>query len=402
MTLARPARVECRRSVAGDPPCRSLDPASAARRRCRPAARVLEHRAEERDEPTCRAITRSPGACASASRRARPRPVSGSTISGSLAREFGVTLMTLRQALELLERDGPHRAAPRTRHLRRAPSDRLRHPAAPRASRATSPPRARTWPRGCSGSRFGAAGSPGGPRARPAAARARVLAVERLRLVDGPPDEPAALLPAGARSARRWRKADLAVTPLRQVLDVQARHRHHGARARASPRCGLGRARRAGARLPRAASPPSAPTASRSTPAGAADRLRSRLHPGRPLPDHPGASVRPVINRSEQTQRSLVMKILVMIKQVPDTATQVKIAGDGRADRHRRHHLDRLALRRVRRRGGAADQGEARPGRGGRRLARPRPRQGGAALLPGHGRDRAIHLNDPAWTAPTR
>src|SRR3989442_13334549 len=48
--------------------------------------------------------------------------------------------------------------------------------------------------------------------------------------------------------------------------------------------------------------------------------LRPRLHPGRPLPDHPRTPCR----------RSDVMKILVTVKQVPDTATQVKIAADGK------------------------------------------------------------------------
>ena len=56
------------------------------------------------------------------------------------------------------------------------------------------------------------------------------------------------------------------------------------------------------------------------------------------------------------------MKILVLVKQVPDTATQVKVAGDGRGIDADRDHLDRLAVRRVRRRGGAPDQGEARTG----------------------------------------
>src|SRR5216117_2023780 len=50
-------------------------------------------------------------------------------------------------------------------------------------------------------------------------------------------------------------------------------------------------------------------------------RLRSRLHPGRSLPDHPRTALRAIRARSER------MKIVVAIKQVPDTATQVKIAG---------------------------------------------------------------------------
>ena len=87
-----------------------------------------------------------------------------------------------------------------------------------------------------------------------------------------------------------------------------------------------------------------------------------------------------------QPRGDRVLKILVMVKQVPDTATQVKISGDPKAIETTGHHLDRLPLRRVRHRGGAPDQGEARPGRGGGGDAGPRPGQGGAALLPGHGR----------------
>src|SRR5204862_213801 len=52
-----------------------------------------------------------------------------------------------------------------------------------------------------------------------------------------------------------------------------------------------------------------------------AGRLRSRLHPRRPLPHHAGAPLR----------RSGLVKILVAVKQVPDTATQVKISADPRA-----------------------------------------------------------------------
>jgi hypothetical protein len=53
------------------------------------------------------------------------------------------------------------------------------------------------------------------------------------------------------------------------------------------------------------------------------------------------------------------MKILVTVKQVPDTATQVKIGGDGKQIDTAGITVDRLALRRVRRGGGAADQGES-------------------------------------------
>src|SRR5207245_10917908 len=56
-----------------------------------------------------------------------------------------------------------------------------------------------------------------------------------------------------------------------------------------------------------------------------ARRLRSRPHPRRPLPDHPRTPLRAVRARSD------LMKIVVAIKQVPDTATQVKIGGDQKA-----------------------------------------------------------------------
>src|SRR6266403_1332770 len=47
-----------------------------------------------------------------------------------------------------------------------------------------------------------------------------------------------------------------------------------------------------------------------------AGRLRSSLHPRRPLPHHPRTPLR----------GGDLMKILVAVKQVPDTATQVKIS----------------------------------------------------------------------------
>lgn len=133
----------------------------------------------------------------------------------SLAREFGVTLMTLRQALELLERDGliarrhglgTFVARPSIDydilHLRALAGDlsALGEDVATRFLR----------------SDFTAA------EARVAEALAlpegaSVFALERLRLVDGAPVSfQASYLPAaiGAEVA----KADLAVTPLRQVL----------------------------------------------------------------------------------------------------------------------------------------------------------------------------------------
>src|SRR5207249_11936838 len=49
-------------------------------------------------------------------------------------------------------------------------------------------------------------------------------------------------------------------------------------------------------------------------------------HPGRPLPHHPGTHV-----RAAGVKERARMKILVAIKQVPDTATQVKIGAGGKA-----------------------------------------------------------------------
>ena len=161
---------------------------------------------------------------------------------------------------------------------------------------------------------------------------------------------------------------------------LQARHRDHRARARPSPRCRLERraARELGCRPGIAALP-----------------LRPRLGRRRPAPrssttasSSPATASGSPANSTTTgcSSRNRVMKILVMIKQVPDTATQVKIGGDGKA-------IDTAGITWIvspydefARRGGAPDQGEARPGRGGRGLARPRPRQGGAALVPGHGR----------------
>src|SRR5262249_24368869 len=56
-----------------------------------------------------------------------------------------------------------------------------------------------------------------------------------------------------------------------------------------------------------------------------ARRFRSRLHSGGSVPDHPRALVR------HRAQRSECLKILVAVKQVPDTATQVKLTADARS-----------------------------------------------------------------------
>lgn len=133
----------------------------------------------------------------------------------SLAREFGVTLMTLRQALDLLERDGliarrhglgTFVARPAIDydilHLRALAGDlsALGEDVATRFLRSyTEPADARV--------------------AKPLglAERAEVFVLERLRLVDGEPVSfQASYLPAAL--GVEVSKADLAVTPLRQVL----------------------------------------------------------------------------------------------------------------------------------------------------------------------------------------
>ncbi len=133
----------------------------------------------------------------------------------SLAREFGVTLMTLRQALDLLERDGliarrhglgTFTARPAIDydilHLRTLAGDlsALGEDVATRFLRGHFAPADRR-----------VAGPLGLPE------RARVFVLERLRLVDGAPVSfQASYLPAAL--GEEVSRADLAVTPLRHVL----------------------------------------------------------------------------------------------------------------------------------------------------------------------------------------
>ena len=192
------------------------------------------------------------------------------------------------------------------------------------------------------------------------------------------------------------------MTPLRQVARVQARHRHHGARARRSPRSACAGAPRGSwaAGAAHAGVPLRPRVAARD---GRRRRLRPRVHPGRPLPHHPRASLRstpaaPTAQaRHHGSHDADDVHSPITARRPANEDPRHDQAGarhgdpgeDRRRrprDRHRRHHVDRVALRRVRGRGGAAHQGEARPGRGRRRVARSRPRQGGAPLLPGHGR----------------
>lgn len=135
-----------------------------------------------------------------------------------LAREFGVTLMTLRQALEVLERErriarhhglGTFVAAPSIdydiNHLRRFAGDLLAQGEAVTTR--------------LLGTRFVAADR----RAASAlglAPRARVLVIERLRLVEGHPMSlQRSFLPAAI--GEEIVKADLAATPLRQALEFK-------------------------------------------------------------------------------------------------------------------------------------------------------------------------------------
>jgi GntR family transcriptional regulator len=153
-------------------------------------------------------------------RIARGEPGPGGRLDDqrSLAREFGVTLMTLRQALDLLERDGlitrrhglgTFVASPIVDydilHLRTFAGD-LSAKGAPVATRFLR-------------SQFVVADSRAA-RELAVGKRARVLVLERLRLVGGQPMSfQASYLPA--RIGEDVVKADLAVTPLRQVLSFK-------------------------------------------------------------------------------------------------------------------------------------------------------------------------------------
>lgn len=153
-------------------------------------------------------------------RIAQGQPASGDRLDNqrNLAREFGVTLMTLRQALELLERDGlitrrhglgTFVASPIVDydilHLRTFAGD-LSAKGERVATRFL-------------GSRFAVADRRVS-RELGVGTRARVFALERLRLVDGRPMSfQVSYLPAAI--GEEVAKADLAVTPLRQALSFK-------------------------------------------------------------------------------------------------------------------------------------------------------------------------------------
>src|SRR5262245_41496915 len=135
-----------------------------------------------------------------------------------LAREFGVTLMTLRQALELLERERLIRRQHGLGTFVAAPfidSDILEHPRFAADLRAQGAPvttRLLTS-RFVLGDRRVTAALGLGPRAR-------VLQLERLRLVDGHPMSLERSFLAAALGEELV-KADLAATPLRQALEFK-------------------------------------------------------------------------------------------------------------------------------------------------------------------------------------
>jgi len=135
-----------------------------------------------------------------------------------LAREFGVTLMTLRQALELLERDRMIRCQHGLGTFVAAPFidyDILQHQRFAADLRAQGEPVSTRLlaSRFVIGDRRVTAALGLGPRAR-------VLQLERLRLVDGHPMSLQRSFLA-ARVGEELVKADLAATPLRQALEFK-------------------------------------------------------------------------------------------------------------------------------------------------------------------------------------
>ena len=170
----------------------------------------------------------------------------------------------------------------------------------------------------------------------------------------------------------------------------RARPRAALASARTRPRLSRTGSRPSGAaarsRLTRPASPKRATTSSSpsrsarrgSSPAPSPRRLRAAVPAPRPFPERSPCGPLPRCARSSSAgvdsgikERRMPLKILVTAKRVEDPESKIKVKPDGVGDRHRGRELQDEPLRRDRRRGGAAAQGEARR-RGGRRLDRRR------------------------------
>ena len=239
----------------------------------------------------------------------------------SLAREFGVTLMTLRQALDLLDRDGLITRRHGLGTFVSAPVldyDILNFRTLAGDLSATGKPVLTRFLR----SHF-TAGDAQVTRALGVAEGARVFVLERLRLVRGRPMsfQASHLTAAVGRDAS---KLDLALIPLRQALAFKLGIEITAARESvAAVQLDARAARELGCR----AGIPAFRSDRVSVGAGRrARRVRSRLHSRGPIPDHSPTALQRIPDRGAQS-----MKILVMVKQVPDTATQVKIGGDGAA-----------------------------------------------------------------------
>ena len=266
--------------------------------------------------------------------------------------------MTLRQALEVLERRA-HRPAARARDLRgRLPRWTTTScmcgvsPASLASGRGSDhalPP-----------SPFGARRPAGG--GRPGARRGeRVFVLERLRLLGGHPIGYQTSFLPGALGEEATR-ADLGTTPLRQVLGFKLGVDIVGARETVSAVALDARvARELGcrpgvAKLPlgsrlarRRPAGPSCTTACSSPATGSASPARSPSIPGRTAPGR-SFQARATNEDSRDDQAGARHR---------DPGQD---RGPTRDHRHRRHHVDRLSLRRVRGGGGPPHQGEARPG----------------------------------------
>src|SRR5439155_4384081 len=260
--------------------------------------------------------------------------------------------------------------------------DRLRHPPAPALRRGPfRQGRARRDAAPCH-----SVLDPGPPRRRRARPRARRAGARGRAAAPGgrPSDESAALVPSRAhrRRGRPGGPRPHAPPPGARAHAWDRRRARARDRLRGAPRTARGARARVPGRGARVR------VRARLLRCGRrAGRLRSRLHPRRPLPHH----ARPPLRRSG------LMKILVAVKQVPDTATQVKISADPRAidttgitwivSPYDEYAVEE-ALRIKEKRGQGEGVAVA--------LGPERVKEALRSCL-AMGCDRAIHLNDPAW-----